>query len=207
MDIRLKHPFTCIVAGQTQCGKSTFVSSLIKNSSELIDPPPDQVTWCYAEYQAGLEAKLPGVKFQAGLNVDELDYSQRNLVIIDDMMTELGNDKKLANIFTKGSHHKNLSVIFIIQNLFYQAQQMRNISLNAHYLIIFKNVRDKSQIQHLAKQMYPGQTQYLLDAFRMATEKPHGYILIDLKPGTPDNIRLRSCILPEEGNTVVYLPK
>ena len=48
--------------------------------------------------------------------------------------------------FSRGSHHRNLSVIYIVLNLFYQEKDSRSISLNSHYLILFKNPRDKLQI-------------------------------------------------------------
>jgi len=38
------------------------------------------------------------------------------LVIIDDLMQE--TNETVANMFTKGSHHRNVSVVFLAQNLF-----------------------------------------------------------------------------------------
>ena len=66
------------------------------------------------------------------------------------------------NLFTKGSHHRNLSVIYIVQNLFHQGKGNRSISLNSHYLVLFKNPRDKLQILTLAKQMYPSETAWFI---------------------------------------------
>ena len=40
----------------------------------------------------------------------------RNLFIVDDMMGE--KDAIIAKLFTKKSHHRNLSVIYIVQNFF-----------------------------------------------------------------------------------------
>jgi len=37
-------------------------------------------------------------------------------VIIDDLMQE--TNETVANMFTKGSHHRNISVVFLAQNLF-----------------------------------------------------------------------------------------
>ena len=86
------------------------------------------------------------------------DVSNRNLIVLDDQMIDASKDKRIENLFTRGSHHRNLSVIYIVQNLFYQEKDSRSISLNSHYLILFKNPRDKLQIVTLPKQMYPGQT-------------------------------------------------
>jgi len=52
MDPRLKHPFTCLVAGPTGCGKSVFVSRLIQHMQNMMYPVPEKVMWCYGEWQA-----------------------------------------------------------------------------------------------------------------------------------------------------------
>ena len=122
------------------------------------------------------------------------------LLVIDDQMH--GVDQRISSLFTKGSHHRNLSVIYIVQNLFDQHKEHRTISLNAHYLVIFKNPRDGSQIVHLAKQMYPGKTHYVRQAFALATRQAHGYLVIDLKQNTPEGMRLRSHIFPGDRQEV-----
>ena len=32
------------------------------------------------------------------------------------------------------------------------------LSLNSHYIVLFKNARDATQVAHLARQMYPGKS-------------------------------------------------
>lgn len=196
MDPRFKHPFTGIVAGPTGCGKSTLVRSLIKYKSDMIDPVPEHIVWFYGEWQTMYET-IPDVEFVEGLpNLNTLDGKKRTLVIIDDLMNE--TDKTVTNLFTKGSHHRNLSVLHLVQNVFNQNKHTRTISLNAHYLIIFKNPRDASQITHLGKQMYPGHVQFLQEVFVDATLKAYGYLLIDLKQDTPEHFRLRTNIMPNQ---------
>ena len=55
-------------------------------------------------------------------NDSYLDVNIRNLIIIDDQTIETGKDNRIVNLFTKGSHHRNLSVIYIVQNLFHQGK-------------------------------------------------------------------------------------
>ena len=89
-------------------------------------------------------------------------------------MIDASKDKPIVNLFTRGSHHRNLSVIYIVQNLFHQGKGSRSISLNSHYLVFFKNPRDKLQILTLAKQMYPGQTNFFLNQYEEAVKRPFG---------------------------------
>ena len=58
--------------------------------------------------------------------------------MFDDQIIDASKDKRIVNLFTRGSHHRNLSVI-IAQNLFHQGKGSRNISLNSYYLVSFKN--------------------------------------------------------------------
>ena len=64
--------------------------------------------------------------------------------------------------------------------------------------MLFKNPRDKLQILTLAKQMYPGQTDFFLNQNEEAVKRPFGYLLIDLKTTTQHNYRLRTNVLPSE---------
>ena len=70
------------------------------------------------------------------------DANKRNLIVFDEQMINASKDKRIVNLFTRGSHHRNLSVIYIVQNLFHQGKASGSKSLN-HYLVLFKNPRDK----------------------------------------------------------------
>ena len=59
---------------------------------------------------------------------------------------------KDSQLFTKGSHHRNISLVLITQNLFHQGPSSRDTLLNSKYIVVFKNPRDKTQIVHLARQ-------------------------------------------------------
>ena len=93
-----------------------------------------------------------------------------------------------------------------MQNLFGKNREQRTISLNSHYLVIFKGPRDASQIIHLAQQMYFGKLKYVQEAFKGATSAAHGYLLFDLLQETPDHLRLRTNMFPLQ-HQVVYVQK
>ena len=54
------------------------------------------------------------------------------------------------------------------------------------------------QILTLAKQMYPGHSDFFLNQYEEAVKRPFAYLLIDLKITTQDNCRLRTNVLPSE---------
>ena len=70
------------------------------------------------------------------------------------------------------------------------------MSLNCHYLVLFKSPRDSSQVNHLAKQMFPGHVKYIQESDQDATSRPYGFLLCDLKPETPTDFRLTTNIFP-----------
>jgi len=125
-------------------------------------------------------------------------------VILDDLLNDVYS-KQVYDMFTKGSHHRNISVILIIQNLFHQGRYCRDISLNAKYLVLLKNVRDKNQFMFLARQVYPENSASFYKAYLDATQRPHGYLLLDLSQYTDDRLHLRTDIFPTE-KTIAYSP-
>ena len=203
---QLVHPFPCMVAGMTGSGKTVWVQSLLQQAQNVIDQPPDRIIWCYLQWQPAYTKLLmmkPTIEFVQGIpssleNDTYLDVNIRNLIVIDDQMIEAGSDNRIVNLFTKGSHHRNLSVIYIVQNVFHQGKGSRSISLNSHYLVLFKNPRDKLQILTLAKQMYPRQTALFLKEYEEAVRRLYRYLFVDLKPTTPESCRLRTNVLPGE---------
>ena len=200
MDVRWTHPFTCVVAGPTQSGKTEFVKRFVRHVEDMVTPVPTKIIWSYGEWQPAYQSLLDKADFVQRLPDLPLYSAEPLLLVIDDQMH--GVDQRISSLFTKGSHHRNLSVIYIVQNLFDQHKEHRTISLNAHYLVIFKNPRDGSQIVHLSKQMYPGKTHYVRQAFALATRQAHGYLVVDLKQNTPEGMRLRSHIFPGDRQEV-----
>lgn len=199
---KLIHPSNCILAGPTGSGKTVFVKKLI--DFKMFEPMPTHIVYCYGVYQP-LFNSMKNVTFEEGLP-SNLGSLRNALIIIDDLMTELAGDTRLSNLFTKGSHHRNLSVIFITQNFFHQGKEMRNIHLNSHYIVLYKNPRDKSQVTHLARQMFPGKTKAFQEIYQDATAPAYGYLFIDLRPETDERLRMRTGIFPQD-KYFVYEPR
>ena len=84
---------------------------------------------------------------------------------------------------------------------------MKTTNLNSQYLVSFTNPRDKGQAGILARQMFPAKCKEFVSALNDAQRTPYSYLLVDLLPETPDEIRIRGAILPddEKGPTQVYI--
>lgn len=195
---KFEQPFTMVIAGPSKSGKTFFLKDLLKYKTEMFSTVPDKIVWFYGIYQ-NLFQEIADVTFVEGFPTNYQDYLGVNtLFIIDDLMAECANDKRLTYLFTKGSHHLDLSVIFITQNFFHKGGEMRDVTLNAQYLLLFKNRRDMSQSMHLGRQLYPRNVKFFQAVYEDATRNKHSYLLVDLNNTTPENMRLRTQILPGE---------
>ncbi len=105
-----------------------------------------------------------------------------------------GDDKRIADLFTKDGS-QNRSVIYIVQNIFQQGKETRTISANTHYIVLFNSSRDKQQISTLARQISPGRVQEFMSACQKGISRHHGYLMLDLKPTTQDDHRLKTNVL------------
>ena len=122
-----KHRFTCMVAGMTGSGKTFWVQAVLQRACEVISPPPERIVWCYSQWQPAymqMLVTIPQVEFVKGippaLEQDSyFDVNKRNLIVFDDQMIDAGKNKRIVNLLIRGSHHRNLSAIYIVQNLFH----------------------------------------------------------------------------------------
>jgi hypothetical protein len=125
------------------------------------------------------------------------------LFILDDLLNVVYS-RAVCNLFTKGSHHRNLSVILITQNFFHEAPHCRDISLNAKYLVVIRNIRDRNQFAFLARQVLPEASASLCNAYHEATQNRHGYIILYFAQDRDDRQRFRTNVFPDEYPPVIY---
>jgi hypothetical protein len=202
----LKHPSTFIIAGPTQCGKSTFVKNLINDCENIFEEKIEEIFYCLPTQVNFEQSFNKPVKIYEGVpDLDIFGDHKSRILVLDDLMTQQNQD--FIDLFTRISHHNNVTVIYLTQNLFNSKKGSRDISLNAHYIVFFKNPRDKNQISYLGRQVFPENQKYLQEAFRDATSVPHGYLMLDLSQETEDDYRLRTNILPKDTpRNVFYIP-
>lgn len=204
-----------LVAGPTSSGKTSFVRKLLTNFSSLTTIQADnlKVLWMYGQHQHTYTQPLSNVQivYREGLIGDEeLMNINPQIVVLDDLQNDLVNNKNCGDLFMKKSHHLNISTIVILQNIYAQGSQMRNVSLNAHYLVLFKNNRDQEQYSRLGRQLSPGNKHFFADMLNDVFSKDYSYLVVDCHPGTPDKLKYKTDILPNNNGQslpTVYIPK
>ena len=207
------HPFTCIIAGATGSGKTYWLTNVLINHLLLISKPIERLIYCYSIFLkdtfAELKKHFPFIELYQGLNDNlQFDPLKNNFLILDDLLHDCVKSSSICDLFTRGSHHSNLSIFLLTQNIFQKANFARTINTNAHYVVYFKNPRDNQQIQFLGRQMYPNKSGFLNEAYLDAVKRPHGYLFIDFKQSTSDKYRVKTNVLPSDPKPlIVYVPK
>ena len=188
--------------GQHLVEKTFLVKAILQNCNSLVYPILDRIIWLYKRWQPLYDeiktTVFPIVELIQGIPLDLnkdtfINPKMKNLIILDDLMSTASKNPRISELFTEGSHHRNLYIVAINQNLYYNKDHTQR--RNCHYLIIFNNPGDKLQVMTLSRQMYPENPQHLLNHFKEATSKLYGYLVVDLKPTTKECLRLCSNVM------------
>jgi len=219
-----RHPFTCMIAGPTKSGKTSIIKNIFSHfAGGLVHPCPERVLYCYAIWQPIYEdikmsrarpahfntsSYYPEIFFHEGLpTVDMLDSNKNIILVLDDLMNVCSRNSEILDIFTTNSHHKNISVIYVTQNIFCNGKNSRTISLNCQYIILTNNPRDRLQVKILGKQMFPGDSEYFSESYHDAvSSKKYGYLVLDMSQETSDENRIQTGIF-DENERIIYRKK
>ena len=208
-DLQFTSPFGMIISGPSGSGKTTFLLRFLSEHKNLVFPKFNSILYCYSEYHDQIKAmQAGGVMIHQGLPDDTLLDSLRKpaIVILDDLMLN-ASEEYLTSLFTKKSHHRNLSVIFLTQDLFQKRVKVaRN---NAQYIILMRAPNAALQIRNLGIQLFPTQLDYFMDAYKLATANKYGYLVIDLNPSSIPLMRLRTNIFREvdDDELTIFVPR
>ena len=210
------HPCTTMcIAGATSSGKTYWMLKFLRNLKDMYETtPPVSVLYCYTSDQTlyqEMEQELQSkIKFHKGIPSEEEidDFSpdtQHRLIVLDDLMREAVNSQTVDELFRVKGHHRAISVIWLTQNLLSKGKYARDLGLNSHYYVIMKNMRNRSQIAYLGRQIFPQNPKMVSESFEDCMKEDYGYLVIDLFPQSNELYRLRSHIFPGE-DPVIYRP-
>ena len=178
-----------IIFGQTGAGKTYFMLEVIRQ--KLIHPFPKNIYYMYNIEQDFMyrwnETEEQKITFIQGLGVEQMNTSEPSLLVIDDLL--LSTNKDVVEMFILGSHHKQISLFYLTQNLFPNCNMNRTMSNNAHYYVLFHNQRNFRQIHTLAHQIYVGRdVQRITNAYKRASKQERGFVVLSFAQGLPEEI-------------------
>ena len=106
------------------------------------------------------------------------------------------NNFDIQNLFTRGSHHSNVSVVFPSQNMYYQGRCGKTIRNKVMYWVVFNKSCDLLQLSTLGSRY--GIKPALMYAIDDNQYTMYAYILIDLCPTNVSKIKVLTGIFPHE---------
>lgn len=188
-------PFKLIVSGPSSSGKTQFVLRLLSEKEQMIwGKPIKKIIWCCRQklFVPVLLHRIPNVIVNEGLP-DMSNVEENSLIVFDDLMLQ-SFTRDICEMFTINSHHRSISCILILQNIFHRGQFCRDISLNCQYIVLFKNPRDQSQFGALARQIAPDKWRELEKVYKTVTKSPWSNLVLDLTQEALDIYRFKTNI-------------
>ena len=205
-----------ILSGPSNSGKMTFAVNLMRYRKVLYDAEISKIIIVSPHSQPIFDKlketenvdiinELPD--YEEISNMADLHQSEGLILLLDDIMQDMSSKLNLSKIFTQLCHHKQLTCILSVQNLFFQNNEYKNMVLNCSYLCLFRVPGDKRQISIIGGRMFPGKAGRFVDAFEKATQLPYSYMFIDYRQKTRNFMRLKKDILPTDKHAMgVHIP-
>ena len=170
-------PSSILVVGPSGCGKTVFTEKLLLDNLHLFKDQPTSIHYCYGAWQDQFKTmQKHGVKFHEGVPdyQDLLTWFPRGkgVLVLDDLMNEGSSDKEVLDLFTKHSHHQDVTVLYLCQDMFPVGKYAKSISRNAHYIVAFKNPRDQLGVRNVLLQSFPTQWKDCLEVYQTCTDRP-----------------------------------
>ena len=112
----------------------TFGTGFFECREKFCDFAFEIIVWCHSENND--PHHLKSESFLKG----EPDFENTEHILTHLVLNDLMDSAYFINVsqlFTKGAHHRNISLELIAQNLFHQDPSSRDISLNSVYIYIY----------------------------------------------------------------------
>ena len=123
-------------------------------------------------------------------NVDEYnaDKKRKILIVFDDMITDMINNKKLNSVVTElfiRGRKLNISLVFITQSYF-------KVRLNTTYSLFYNEISNKRELQQIAiNHSSDIKTKDFINIYKKCNGKPYAFLAIDTTLATDNPLRLR----------------
>ena len=170
-DPRLKHPFTCMVVGPTQCGKTQFVFELIRRLSS-IQPPPERIVWCFW-LLSGFVQQRRWCRICGGRSRHE-HFGRRQEENVSHhrrphIQNRYGSDTNFYERVSSSQLQCDLHKLKFVQQRPEEQKYLSQYSL----LVLFKNPKDSTQIYSSQPTEFPKYHKVFYESFADATSLPY----------------------------------
>ena len=203
MDLRLKSAATIILSGSSGCGKTQLAEQIVCENKNIFTSPFEEVVWCFGRHaddtkmfihiRSVLEKDNVALHLHEGCPYEAIESntlfekprSAHKALIIDDLFSSPTQNKTLQECFSVLSHHLNITVILIIQNL-QAASTGQRVALgtllrSCSHLVVFVGRRMLPIVKSIGSSFFPGELFRVLEPFNDMIKRgdQHNYIVFD----------------------------
>ena len=133
------------------------------------------------------------IEFFQGLEWKSLEKAEaqkkRILLVLDNLFEEAAKSQEFLALVIAG-RHRNIHLLVLRHNLFQRTKSSKTIDLNVTQIILFNSPRDSEQIGILGRHLV--QRHLTMEAYKRATRKPFGHLMIDLDVRSSKTLRYSS---------------
>ena len=119
---QFKCPSSIIISGPSKCGKPTFTRQILQHADCLFERPIRKSLYCYRQWKDCFKELVKEVKFMEGIPDDIptlfLPPYRPGLLVLDDLMRNCRENESTLDLFTKVSHHCDVTCIYLTQKVF-----------------------------------------------------------------------------------------
>jgi len=117
-DLRFLSGSRFLIVGPSGSGKTEFVKNLLKYQKIMFKDPFSRVVYIYGQSEPNIKFSDIEIEKSRGIeNIEEIiesfNSTQNNVLILDDVMNEIGDQKIISDLFTRISRHNNVTVILL----------------------------------------------------------------------------------------------
>ena len=203
------HPYRILIIGGSGTGKTNALLNLINNQPGidkiyLYAKDPYEYKYQYLinkKESAGLKHFNDSKAFieysndmhSVYKNIHNYNLNKENkiLIIFDDMIADMINNKKLNSIVTElfiRGRKLNTSLIFITQSYFKVPRDVRN---NTTHFFVMKIPNKRELIQIAINHSSDINTKDFIEIYRKCTDKPYSFLVIDTTIPSNNSLRFR----------------
>ena len=121
-------------------------------------------------------------------------------IVFDDFLTQLTSE--FLDMFLVGNHHKNLTIVFLTQELFYN-DILKTIRRNTHFFVFLGSLDKNSVFRVLTSDLDKLEMEKFKTGFKKIMKKPYRHILYDRFPTTYATLRVKHDIMSYPRNTAI----
>lgn len=183
------------ICGPSQIGKTSFISRCISERDYIFKggDKPEHVIYCYSIYQKKYDSLKNDnedyITFHHGFpdmdTIQSIKSRFNNIWLILDDVLELNLDSKTTlQLLLDRVHHENITLFYVLHDLFFKSSNRRSLSLNTQFFVFFPFRGDNLSFQIFSSRIRRDKSKEFMDIYNDVLHSgKHSYFIVDMHPG------------------------